>query len=92
MSANRILAANVVSRHLAKVGLRPLPSGTSRMREGLRVSKSWQKVRVTADLNSSREAADLAIAAREALIAAGFVIETLPDTPGAFYVTGSPGA
>ena len=56
------------------------------MREGLRVSRSFRSVYVTADLDSPRQAAALAIAAREALIAAGYAVETIADNPAAFYV------
>ena len=41
------ITASSVSAALRRGGLRPLPSGTSRMREGLRVSRSWQSVRVS---------------------------------------------
>lgn len=63
-----MLRANVVSRVLREAGFRPLPSGTSRMREGLRVSQSGTEVRVTADLDSWRAAARLADDAADALI------------------------
>lgn len=80
------ISAASVSAALRRGGLRPLPSGTSRMREGLRVSRSWQSVRVTADLNSNRDAIEMAKWAAEILTAAGYVLDAEQDQTG-FNVT-----
>jgi hypothetical protein len=81
----RFRYAHIVSAALRRSGFNPLGAESSRNREGLRVANSYSKVRVVADLDSDREAADLAVAARQALIAAGFPVETT-DNPAAFYV------
>lgn len=84
-------SASAVSRHLRSVGFVPVPTHTYD-REGLRVTASvWPgRVKVTADLNSETAAADMAIAARSALKAAGFQVQTTAY-PESFYVTGHEG-
>jgi hypothetical protein len=81
------MTAASVSRHLRQVGFQPSGSANRTMQEGLRVTQSGAGVRVCADLNSERAAADLAVAARMALIGAGYVLR-LTDEPAAFYVVG----
>ena len=79
-------SASAVSRALRVGGLRPLPSGTPYTREGLRVSRSLQRVRVVADLDSEARAAELATLAAAILSEAGYTIDPT-DQPVAFYVT-----
>lgn len=79
------MTAASISRHLRSVGFAPIGSGSNR--EGLKVkSSSLGRVLVVADLDSDRAGADLAVAARSALVGAGYTVE-----PGfaahAFYVT-----
>jgi hypothetical protein len=80
--------ASTISRHLRSVGFQPMGSANRRTRQGLRVTDGYSGVRVCADLDSDREAADLAIAARQALIAAGYTLNLESDNPAAFHVTG----
>jgi hypothetical protein len=80
-----ITSAAAISRKLRAAGFNPLGSGSSRNRQGLRVSSSVAGVRVVADLDNQRAAADMAADAREAL--AGSYDLTEVDG-GAFYVTG----
>jgi hypothetical protein len=80
-------SAAAVSAALRRVGFNPLGSGTPRTREGIRVTGSLERVRVVADLDSERAAVDLAIAARQALIGAGYSVDTSTGDPAAFYVT-----
>jgi hypothetical protein len=77
--------AQSISRFLRSVGFKPVaPSDYSR--QGLKVKRSLGHVRIVADVDSSREAHDLAVAARSALVGAGYVVS---DTDcAAFYVTG----
>ena len=82
-----MMRAAAVSAALRRAGFAPMGSANRRSREGLRVTQSGNRVRVCADLNSDREAADLAVAARQALKAAGYVL-SLTDNPAAFYVRG----
>lgn len=80
--------AAAISGVLHRLGFRPIPTHTYE-REGLRVTKSGTRVRVTADLDSARAAAELAEDARQALIEAGYCVEpTVAYNPAAFYVTG----
>lgn len=52
-----MLKASTVSRQLRQQGFRPLPSGTKRSREGLRVRQGYGgTVYVVADLDSERQA------------------------------------
>lgn len=51
-----MLQASTVSRFLAANDLRPLPSGTSHAREGIRVKRSLRAVYVVADYDSTGEA------------------------------------
>lgn len=87
-TTKRPTSATAVSRHLRDVGFSPV-AAADRNRQGLRVTSAlWGRVRVEADLDVEREANDLAIAARQALIGAGFVVQASPNDPAAFYVTG----
>jgi hypothetical protein len=82
------IKANIVSRALRSAGFNPLASGSPFTRQGLRVRQSGTgRVRVTADVDSPREARDLAIAARQALIGAGWTLDTNTGDEAAFYVT-----
>jgi hypothetical protein len=82
--------ASAVSRALKEAGIRPLPSGTPRTREGLRVRRTIHPLYVAyvvADYDLDREALDVAIAARQALIGAGYRVTVNGDTGGTgFYV------
>lgn len=71
--SNRSRAA-AVSRFLAKAGHRPLPSGTSRSREGVRVSPTGVDgdVFVVVDWDTPAAAARRALELTELLNAAGF--------------------
>jgi hypothetical protein len=76
-----------VSRTLAQAGLRPLPPGTSRDREGIRVRASHAStVRVAVDLDGDRERDLLAMDVAAALRSAGFQVEE-SVCPGTFLVT-----
>jgi hypothetical protein len=70
-------SAAAVSRALSRAGLRPLPSGTSRTREGIRVTRAapgaaWVNVDM---FDHPRDALYLAAEAAKALRAAGFTAE-----------------
>ena len=78
------LTASTVSRKLARAGLRPLPSGTPRSREGIRVSDSTYWVRVAIDIDSTRLAAEISAAVRSALLDAGYRVVA---TGNGFQVT-----
>lgn len=76
---NTNAAAAAVSRTLARSGHRPLPSGTSRMREGIRVCRAAPGMRYSAivsvdfdqDAAAERRADDLETILRDA----GFRVE-----------------
>jgi hypothetical protein len=72
-------SASHVSRVLAEAGERPLPSGTSRMREGIRVTNSIGYVRVVVDHDSHRESAQRAEVLRDILVGAGFCVDFATD-------------
>jgi hypothetical protein len=78
-----------VSRTLAQAGVRPLPSGTSRMREGVRVRRSTgDRVLVSVDLDSANDRMLLEDEIVAVLRAEGFSVEILSDsTYAAMYVT-----
>lgn len=68
--------ANIVSRTLAAAGERPLPSGTSRMREGIRVSSyGGGRVAVAVDQDNDREATARADDLVSILEDAGYTVE-----------------
>jgi hypothetical protein len=69
------ISASSVSRDLAALGVRPLPSGTSRMREGVRVTGSLGTVRVSVDLDSENMARRRADDIEEALRGKGYTVE-----------------
>lgn len=72
--------AATISRILREGGLRPLPSGTSRMREGIRVSKSFGgEVRISFDFDSNRCARELRAVAEEILKAHLYNVYTPDD-------------
>lgn len=79
------LTASSVSARLRRAGLNPLGSGTSRQREGLRVSQNTWGVRVVADLDSEREAQLMSELAEAALAAHRYVIRRTGSA--GFYVT-----
>lgn len=82
-------SAAAISGALRRLGFNPLGSGTSYDRQGLRVKgSSLGKVRVVADLDSDRQAHDLAVAARMALVGAGYALEVPEEGAAWFYVTG----
>ena len=69
-------AAASVSRTLASNGLRPLPSGTSRNREGIRVTRTTaERIRVGIDLDSPRARAVVEDEVVNVLRAEGFSVE-----------------
>lgn len=73
-------SAAAVSRFLATKGIRPLPSGTSRMREGVRVSGSLGTVSVSVDLDSDRDAKFLTDEIVAELVAAGVAHVRVDDS------------
>lgn len=83
-------SAAAVSAALRRAGFNPLGSGTSRMREGLRVSTSvWPgSVRVSADLDSENAAERMAAEAQTALAEAGYQVKPA-DSRSSFYVSRS---
>lgn len=88
LSRKSAARAASVSRTLASNGLRPLPSGTSRNREGIRVSRSSVGVRVVIDLDSPREAALLTQEVTATLRGEGFhVLDVTSDGITALTVT-----
>lgn len=82
MAAPALTAASV-SRFIREAGFRPLPSGTSPDREGLRVRQAGRAVGggvyVTADLDGERAAARLAEDVRAALAARYTVTVLAPN-------------
>lgn len=74
------LQASAVSRKLRAGGLRPLPSGTPRSREGVRVSQTPGHVSVLADVNAPSLAVVLADTAFAILAAANYRVERISDT------------
>lgn len=74
--------AAAVSRTLARAGLRPLPSGTSRMREGIRVSRGIADVvaRVIVDFDDEAAAARRSVEVEEILSTAYTVERTGPTS------------
>ena len=87
-----MITASAVSRTLRRGGLNPLGSGTSRNREGLRVSDSLRtgslrRVRVTADLDSEYAAGQMIEAAADILAAADYGVE-LNDDGQSLYAYG----
>ena len=73
-------SAAAVSAALRRGGLRPLGSGTSRMREGIRVSKfSVGAVRVGFDFDSDRLADRLCSDAFEILTTSGYQVDRPAD-------------
>lgn len=87
--------AAAVSRLLRTEVTRPLPSGTPRTREGVRVTGSvLGRVSVSFDYDDDHPSYHRVVdAARDALTAAGYTIEESPATPAdglhypRFYVT-----
>ena len=69
------LHAHVVSRALRRAGFRPLPSGTPRTREGLRVSRAATHVVVLVDLDSASAAARATDDVFDTLAAKGYVVD-----------------
>jgi hypothetical protein len=80
--------ASTISAQLRRLGFAPMGSATRTSRPGLRVTQSGERVHVVADLDSERAAHDLAVAARTALIAAGYSVAAT-EYDAAFYVTRS---
>lgn len=90
MTRSTQAAAAAVSRILASAGERPLPSGTTRRREGIRVSASVSGIsRVFVDHDNEREAARRSEALEEILKQAGYVIQR--TSSAAFYAQRAPG-
>lgn len=69
--------AAAVSRALRRQGFRPLPSGTSRNREGIRVSQSPGHVAVTADIDRTGNATELVDEMFQALASSGYHVERM---------------
>lgn len=89
-TANSFAAA--VSRTLREAGMRPLPSGTPRSREGIRVSRTSLPATayVSVDVDLPRKAARMAADVAEVLTEAGYAVEACERAEGdapAFYVT-----
>lgn len=72
--------ASAVSRALRRRGFRPLPSGTSRNREGIRVSQAHGHVTVTADIDRLGNATELVDEMMQALAACGYRVERMSAT------------
>lgn len=72
--------AAAVSRKLRAAGIRPLPSGTSRMREGVRVTTDAldNTANVSVDIDLPRKAARIANQIEEVLVAAGYTVSRNP--------------
>lgn len=68
-------SAAAISGRLRKAGFNPLGGGSSRDREGLRVSGSTTSVRVCADLDSPNAARRMAADAADALRGLGYTVE-----------------
>lgn len=69
--------AAAVSRALKRQGFSPLPSGTVRRREGIRVSQSPRHVAVTVDLDNASRATELADDLFQALVASKYHVERM---------------
>lgn len=77
--------AAAVSRALRAGGIRPLPSGTPRDREGVRVSSSiLESASVTVSIDAPGARARLAAAVEEALTAASYHVAVSSSQAG-FY-------
>lgn len=70
--------ASAVSRRIREDVMRPLPSGTPRGREGVRVSGHLQGASVAVDIDLPGKAARIADAITEALTAAGYTVTPNP--------------
>lgn len=69
--------AAAVSRAIRSAGFRPLPSGTPRHREGVRVEKSvLGSVNVTVDTGSSSRNDRLRYQIADALVLAGYEVDS----------------
>lgn len=75
--------ATSISRQLRLLGFNPV-AASDRNRQGLRVTNSGERVRVSADLDIERHAWQLSASARVALADAGLTIE--PCDGASFYV------
>lgn len=70
--------AAAVSRTLRTAGMRPLPSGTARTREGMRVTSSvLGQVNVSVDIDAPGRRRRIAQDAMEVLAAAGYAVGPL---------------
>lgn len=70
------ITAASISGRLKRAGFHPLPSGTSRNREGIRVSRAALPgaVRVTVDLDSDSAAETLAAELEQTLTDSGLLV------------------
>lgn len=78
-----------VSRALRAAGFAPLPSGTPRHREGVRVevgAKLLGTVRITVDTGLEGRDTRLAYAMSEALVIAGYEVDQEPLKDGSTYL------
>lgn len=73
------LTASTVSSRLRKAGFNPLGSGSSRNREGVRVSQSMHRVYVVADLDNPSAAQRMAADVAEALTGYGYAVAVTGD-------------
>lgn len=89
MNKSERARAAAVSRALRAGGLRPLPSGTPRSREGVRVSPSvFETVSVVVSIDAPRQCARVAADVEEVLADAGYTVETQArgDDSGGIYL------
>lgn len=82
MTNRRSFAAGV-SRALRRHDIRPLPSGTARSREGIRVTTSYTDARagISVDLDNTARAERIALLVTAALKAEGYTVEVNPHDP-----------
>lgn len=81
------LTASHVSRLLRRGGLNPLGSGTSRMREGVRVTQSLGQVTVGVSIDSPRQEARVIQDVKDILTEAGLHFDVFGDHDNLFTVT-----
>lgn len=80
------LTASRVSRLLRQGGLNPLGSGTSRMREGVRVTQSLGQVTVGVSIDSPNQEGRVVQDVKDILTEAGLAFEVYGDRNNLFDV------
>lgn len=81
--AQRAAFAAGVSQTIRRTVMRPLPSGTARSREGVRVTSGWhtRNAHVAVGIDLPRKAQRVTDQITEALTDAGYTVEVNPHDP-----------